>query len=44
MVLHKEIAEDFYPSALCDSRGNIHVVWQSDRNGNWDIYYTVLDA
>lgn len=31
MVLHKEIANDCYPSVLSDSNGNIHVVWQSER-------------
>jgi len=44
MVIHKEIAEDLYPSVISDSRGNTHVAWQSDRNGNWDIYHTVLRA
>lgn len=39
MVLHKEIANDCYPSALCDTNGDIHIAWQSDRNGNWDIFY-----
>ncbi|MGD2249212.1 MAG: sialidase family protein [Candidatus Methanofastidiosia archaeon] len=44
MVLYKEIAEDCYPSAICDREGTIHVVWQSNRKGNWDIYYTSLGA
>lgn len=39
MVLHKEIAGDCYPAALYDRNSNIHVVWQSDRNGNWDIFH-----
>jgi hypothetical protein len=43
MILHKEIADDCFPSALCDRKGNIHVVWQSDRNGNWDIFYLHSD-
>ena len=43
MVLYKEIAEDCYPSALCDEQDTIHIVWQSDRKGNWDIYYTSLE-
>lgn len=42
MVLYKEIAEDCYPSVTCDEEGKIHVVWQSDRKGNWDILYTCL--
>ena len=44
MVLYKEIAEDCYPSAICDTEDQIHVVWQSDRKGNWDIYYTHLES
>jgi hypothetical protein len=44
MVLYKEIAEDCYPSAICDTEDQIHVVWQSDRKGNWDIYYTPLES
>ena len=43
MIAYKEIAEDCYPSAICDKEGRMHVVWQSDRKGNWDIYYTPLD-
>lgn len=43
MILHKEIADDCFPSALCDKKGNIHIVWQSDRNGNWDIFYLHSD-
>lgn len=42
MVLCKEIAEDYFPSAICDKEGKIHIVWQSDKKGNWDIYYTCL--
>ena len=40
MAVYKEIAEDCYPSTICDKEGNIHVVWMGDRKGNWDIYYT----
>lgn len=43
MIAYKEIAEDCYPSAICDEEGRIHVVWQSDRKGNWDVYHTLLD-
>lgn len=43
MIAYKEIAEDCYPSAICDKEGRIHVIWQSDRKGNWDIYSTPLD-
>ena len=25
MILHKEIADDCFPSALCDKKGNIHI-------------------
>jgi len=42
-VLYKEVAEDYYPFAICDREDKIHIAWQSDRRGNWDIYYTTLE-
>jgi len=42
-ALYKEIAEDYHPSAVCDREGAIHVVWQSDRGGNWDICHTLIE-
>ncbi len=27
-----------------DGQGNYHIVWQDDRNGNWDIYYLKVDT
>jgi len=27
-----------------DSEGNIHIVWEDNRNGNWEIYYTKLNS
>ena len=32
-----------YPSIALDTKGNIHVVWQDNRYGHWDIYYVKLD-
>jgi hypothetical protein len=44
LILHKEIAEDTYPNAICDGQGIIHLVWQSDRDGNWDIYHSTSES
>jgi len=27
------------PSVAVDSSGNVHVVWEDDTPGNWEIYY-----
>jgi len=32
-----------YPSITLDKHGYIHVVWQDNRSGHWDIYYIKLD-
>ncbi len=31
------------PRIAMDSRGYLHLVWQDDRNGNWDIYYDIFN-
>lgn len=27
-----------------DSEGNVHIVWEDNRDGNWEIYYTKLNS
>jgi hypothetical protein len=34
------VAEQRYPSVAVDIAGNIYIVWEDRRNGNWDIYFT----
>jgi len=29
----------WFPSSCADPNTNLHVVWQDQRNGDWDIYY-----
>jgi probable HAF family extracellular repeat protein len=36
--------DSMYPSLAVDHLGNINVVWQDKRDGNWEIYYKKLDA
>ncbi len=38
-------AEDYsaFPTAVMDSRGDIHLVWRDNRDGSHDIYYAKLD-
>ncbi len=31
------------PATASDSNGNIHIVWQDLRNGNWEVYYKKLN-
>jgi len=31
------------PKITIDYYGNLHLVWQDDRNGNWDIMYELID-
>jgi hypothetical protein len=33
-----------YPSLGIDSANNVHIVWQDNRNANWQIYYSKLDS
>ncbi len=33
-----------YPSVAVDVSGNVHVVWQDWRDGNWEIYYKMRDS
>ncbi|MBI2906269.1 MAG: S8 family serine peptidase [Chloroflexi bacterium] len=32
------------PAVAADQRGNIHVVWDDNAAGNWDILYTMIPA
>lgn len=32
-----------YPATAKDSQGNINIVWQDNRNGNWEIYYKKIN-
>jgi len=32
-----------YPSIVTDSQGNSYVVWQDDRDGNWEVYFCKID-
>ena len=32
-----------HPSLAIDSNDAIHIIWQDDRDGNWEIYYTKLN-
>ena len=32
-----------YPSADIDTNNNLHLVWQDNKDGNWEIYYQKLD-
>ena len=36
------ISSSKYPDFAIDKDGNHHVVWQDDRNGNWEVYYLKL--
>ena len=42
-VTDDDTYESEYPSMASDSNGNIHLVWQDFRDGNWEIYYKKLD-
>ncbi len=40
--LTSDSATSRLPSLGLDSSGNIHIAWEDDRDGNWEIYYTKL--
>ena len=40
----EDSANDGFPKVAVDSTGNVWVVWQSDREGNEDIYATYFDG
>ncbi|MGA1867761.1 MAG: Ig-like domain-containing protein [bacterium] len=46
-VLNFRITDDAHnsdqPAIGIDSQGNIHIVWIDDRDGNNEIYYTMMD-
>ncbi len=33
----------YRPSLGIDSNNNVHITWEDERDGNWEIYYTKLD-
>jgi len=35
-------ASSCYPRVTVDPDDNVHVVWQDDRDGNWEIYYKFM--
>jgi len=37
-------AAQYYPSISIDASGNAYAVWDDDRNGNWDIYFSYRPA
>jgi hypothetical protein len=39
----KRPSDSEHVAVIGDSNGNLHVVWEDSRNGNWDIYYTKLN-
>lgn len=41
--LTNALGKSLYPDMTLDSMGNIHIVWQDDRDGNREIYYKILD-
>lgn len=41
--LTESSGDAMYPSLAMDYLRNLHVVWQDDRHGHWDIYYLKLD-
>jgi hypothetical protein len=34
----------YRPDIACDSKGNVYVVWEDDRDGNFEIHYAKLDS
>ncbi len=36
-------AASYVPSLALDSNNNVHIAWNDDRDGNYEIYYTKLD-
>lgn len=42
-ITDNDTHESKYPATDIDSLGNIHVAWQDNRDGNWEIYYKKLD-
>ncbi|MFH1642767.1 MAG: C25 family cysteine peptidase [Nanoarchaeota archaeon] len=47
-LYNKRLSNNFYnsknPSIAVDSANNLHIVWQDDRDGNKEIYYTQLSG
>ena len=43
LQLTDSLGDSMYPTMALDTCGNIHVAWQDDRDGNWEIYYKKLD-
>lgn len=43
LQLTTSVGDSLYPSIAIDAKGNLHVVWQDNRDGNWEIYYKKLD-
>ncbi|HEC76507.1 MAG TPA: hypothetical protein ENI33_04535, partial [Thermoplasmatales archaeon] len=35
--------DDEHPRHVVDCEGNVHIVWMSNRTGNWEIYYKQID-
>jgi hypothetical protein len=33
----------FWPHTVLDSSNNFNIVWYDNRDGNWEIYYTLVD-
>ncbi len=42
-ALTTDLSSSLYPAIVADAR-NAHIVWQDNRDGNWEIYYEKLDG
>lgn len=38
-----DFARSCRPTIATDSNNNVHIAWDDERDGNWEIYYTKLD-
>jgi len=37
-------ADSVFPDVVLNGEGTIKIAWQDQRDGNWEIYYSVLDS